>query len=90
MVTDNFIEFGHRWFGLANIKEFIEDMDEYYSDRGLGKYSEIEANTRAVFIPTSSVKQSPIEFTNDRVVKVCSFYNKRNPEINYNTLMECK
>lgn len=29
MVSDNIIEFCKRWFGLAGIMEFIEDMKEY-------------------------------------------------------------
>jgi hypothetical protein len=29
MVTDNVIEFCKRWFGLAGIMEFVQDMKEY-------------------------------------------------------------
>ena len=39
LVTDNHIEFCHRWFKLANVEEMIEDVDEYYNRFGFGKYS---------------------------------------------------
>jgi hypothetical protein len=29
MVTDNLISYMHRWFGFADIKEFLEDWNEY-------------------------------------------------------------
>lgn len=30
MVSDNWIEFCHRWFHLANVEEFLQDMREYF------------------------------------------------------------
>lgn len=30
MVCDNHIEFCHRWFHLANVKEMIDDIKEYH------------------------------------------------------------
>ena len=31
LTTDNIIEFCHRWFGLANFEELLDDMCEYYN-----------------------------------------------------------
>ena len=30
MVTDNILEFAHRYFNLASYKEMLEDFEEYY------------------------------------------------------------
>ena len=30
LVCDNILEFCHRWLGLANFKEFLNDIEEYY------------------------------------------------------------
>ena len=91
MVTDNYIEFCHRWFGLANIKEFIEDMDEFYNQLELGQYSKLGSNPRSVIIPTVKSKiRTPIKFTNDKHINVCFFYNNRNKDITYEKLMENK
>ena len=87
MITDNFIEFCHRYFKLANIEQMIDDIDEFFSTSGFGKYSEIEEKYNAVIIPTSKDAQSPIVFSNDRRVKVVSFYNKRNESLTYDNLI---
>lgn len=90
LVTDNTIEFSHRWFKLANFEEFIQDMDEYYEKlSGLGQYSKIESNWRSVLIPSNKVK-SVVSFTGRRAYSPVSFYNERNKSITYEKLMEGK
>jgi hypothetical protein len=91
MITDNYIEFCHRWFGLANFKEFINDMDEYFRINGIGDYSDLENNVKSPIVPTTKFKvRSPITFANSRSIKACYFYNSRNKEITYESLMESK
>jgi hypothetical protein len=86
LVTDNHIEFCHRWFGLANIEEAIQDVDEYYSEVGLGKYSDIEKNTRAALIPTSRGPKQAMVKTNSRVNPAVIFYNERDKSITFDSL----
>jgi len=85
MVTDNFILFAHRWFNLANFKQFLEDMDEYYNHKGFGNYSELEKNYMSPIIPASTGVRSAVVFTNERTYKPIVFYNERNKEITYNS-----
>lgn len=77
MVTDNFIQFAHRWFYLANFKEFLADMDEYYRTRGFGEYSELEKNYMSPIIPASTGVRSAVLFTNEKSWKPVTFYNDR-------------
>ena len=80
MVTDNVIEFCHRWFGLADIKEFIQDIDEYFYDKGVGKFS----NLQSVFSPiepTSTIVERPIEFTDCKAESPIIFYSSPNEEL---------
>ncbi|MBR6289170.1 MAG: hypothetical protein IKR19_07545 [Acholeplasmatales bacterium] len=90
MVTDNHIEFCHRWFGLASVEEFISDMDEYYSEIGLGRYSDIEKNTRSALIPTSNRVKEAMVKTNSKINPAVIFYNERDKSITFDTLAKEK
>lgn len=78
MVTDNIIEFCHRWFHLENIKEFIGTIDEYYQRKSLfntKQYSELvrrAANEPGVRTPikpfTNGAAFQPIYFANNKQV----------------------
>lgn len=87
MVTDNTIEFCHRWFHLAGFEEFLEDIDEFYANRGLGKYSNlIEAGYASPLLPVSSTVISPITFMNRKAISPITFCEKRPEELNYEQL----
>lgn len=83
MITDNMIEFCHRWFGLANIGEFIIDMDEYYAEIGLGDYSKLDLNPRAALLPCTNYDKMPDD-TSYRPAVI--FTNPRNTKITYESL----
>lgn len=63
LVTDNEIEFCHRWLHLANFQELIEDIDEYYRTKSYGlSYSE-SLNPRCPIRPTTiGTVYSPVTF----------------------------
>lgn len=89
MVTDNIIEYCKRWFHLAGIEEFLEDIDEFYSDRGVGKFSNL---TNAGFAetpiaPTYDAVETPILFTSSNVENPLIFYNNRPENMNYNNIV---
>ena len=86
LVTDNHIEFCHRWFGLASVEEFISDMDEYYMETGFGKYSEADLNPRAALVPTSGGVQVALVRTNSKVNPAVIFVNERDKSITYDSL----
>lgn len=86
MVTDNHIEFCHRWFGLASIEEFISDMDEYYMENGFGEYSKIDMNPRAALVPISGGVQAALVKTNSKVNSAVIFVNERDKSITYDSL----
>lgn len=77
LVTDNVIEYCKRWFHLAGIKEFIDDIDEFYIDRGVGKFSNLmkAGFKESPLIPASDNIISPVSFTNKAVEKPIVFYN---------------
>ena len=81
MVTDNTIEFCKRWFGLATIQEFINDIDEFYNDKGFGAFSNL---TNAGFV------ESPIVPTFDKVETAVTFdYSKAEiPVLFYSSVPE--
>lgn len=91
MVTDNIIEYCKRWFHLAGIKEFLEDIDEYYSSRSIGRYSNFAKAgfIESPIVPTISGVESPIEFTNAKESPII-FYNSKPTELDYETLVKRK
>ena len=89
MVTDNIIEYCKRWFHLAGIKEFLQDIDEFYGDRGYGKFSNLQAAgfIESPIIPISDKIETPIIFTNSKAENPIIFYNNRPSEITYEKLL---
>lgn len=95
MVTDNFIEFCHRWFKLAGFEEMIDDIDEYFGILGYGKYSNLMnagycgEGLYSPILPAVSKYQSPITINeNDKLYKPLIFHQPRNKDTNYETLKE--
>ena len=88
LVTDNHLSFCKRWFHLAGIKEFLEDMEEYrrqfmisYSSNGVYTPYYYDKNDKFVVVPVRDNRMynkiRPISFTNDRKIKPITFYNPR-------------
>ena len=103
MVTDNMIEFCHRWFHLGNITEVLDDIDEFYNKKvGIGTYSNLisagfgNAGSEKPFafspiLPTSSPIECPIEFNaSTHITSPVIFYNPRNSEYTYEKLQAAK
>ena len=92
LVTDNIIEYCHRWLHLGNFKEILEDIDEFYSNKGFGMFSNLEKagfvdGTRySPIMPTSTSVHSPVQFNQPKVTSPIIFYNNRDPKYNYNDL----
>lgn len=67
LVCDNIIVFAHRYFKLANIREFIEDFKEYCRMNGIGlikkhkinPFIRMENKKVNPFIPSNKVKKNP-------------------------------
>lgn len=94
MVTDNYIEYAHRWFKLGNIEEIIDDIDEFYNQFGYGKFSSLLNDGyngdgyRAAILPTTNPYKSPfIEMTSKEFCPII-FHTKRDKNMNYNELKE--
>ena len=89
MVTDNIIEFCHRWFHLAGFEEFIRDIDEFYADRNLGNFSNLvnAGYGNQALLPTSSKIQTPVVFTGSKVESPVFFYNSKPEELSYENIM---
>ena len=97
MVTDNPIEYCHRWFHLANIEEIIDDIDEFFRPIGLGNYSDLlngpwvkEQFALPAFLPTANTVKDAFRTVNCPTRSPFIFHNRRNPELNYNELKERK
>lgn len=88
LVTDNIIEYCHRWFKLASIEEFINDIDDYYSNRELGRFNNlINSNYMNVFLPSNNDKVlDAISFNNNTSTNLFIYNTKRNSKYNYNDL----
>jgi hypothetical protein len=62
LTTDSIIEFCHRWFGLANFNEFMDDMKEYQNKfiecfSGHGQYYRFWLDSK------EQVKEVPVKST---------------------------
>lgn len=92
MSVDNIIEFCHRWFKLANITDFIKDIDEFYNNRSFGRFSTLASTcynlqgTVCPILPTVKGPVSPIEFGRDHT-KAFVFNNKLNEDMTYQRII---
>lgn len=90
MVTNNHLEFCHRWLHLANFQEFKEDMQEYYNKTRISyrndntQYATYLYNAKddRVFIAPikdigPSKKISPVRFEENKKIKPVFFFNER-------------
>jgi len=76
LVTDNEIEFCHRWLHLANFKELLEDIDEYYRANSIGAYSEFDKPNCPIRPSTIGTLYSPITFREgNKTIKPIRFMN---------------
>ena len=96
MVVDNHIEFCHRWFKLANFEEMIDDIDEFFDDVGIGRFSNLVNSGYGLyddggispFVPTKSKMIDPILITDQKYISPFTIYKKRDKNINYINLKE--
>ena len=95
MVTDNYVEFCHRWFKLAGFEEMLDDIDEYFGVLGYGKYSNLMNagycgnGEYSPILPTVAKYQSPITISEkNKYYCPVVFHEPRNTNINYETLKE--
>lgn len=91
LVTDNHLEFCHRWLHLANFQEMIEDINEFFGKYG---YSVTYTNTYQTWqrniIPTTSPQRDPLVFQPNKSHIALRFYNERRLDMNYNDLLSRK
>ena len=85
MVTDNVIEFCKRWFKLAGVQEFLEDIDEFYEDRNLGRFSNLvnAGFKEQPLIPVANTIETPVLFSGSKVETPLLFYNDRPQELTF-------
>ena len=88
LVTDNHLSFCKRWFHLAGIQEFLDDMEEYrrqfmisYSSNGVYTPYYYDKNDKFVVVPIKDNRMynkiRPISITNNRKIKPITFYKPR-------------
>ena len=90
MVSDTYSEFCRRWFHLGGFKELLEDIDEYYSLFGFGKYSELVKKNSPI-LPCASPIVPAISFShryNGIQSSITLFNNDRPDGMNFKTLSE--
>ena len=89
MVTDNVIEFAHRWFNLGNIQELLDDINEYYqanykSYSSYGYWQEYNIREHQLvttpMIDLQDDKLKPIFFIDNDHIHPVSFYMERNKD----------
>lgn len=89
MVTDNVIEFAHRWFNLGNIQDLLDDINEYYqancksySSYGYWQEYNIREHQLVVtpMIDLQDDKLKPIFFIDNDHIHPVSFYMERNKD----------
>lgn len=92
MVTDNIIEYCKRWFHLAGVEDFINDIDEFYGTSGFGNFSNLVGAgfIEAPLMPVSDNVETPITFTGTKVENPILFYSGLPENMSYNNIVEGK
>lgn len=88
MVTNNEIEFCKRWFNLAGIEEFLEDINEFYSDRGFNRFSNLmnAGFVESPVVPISDYIETAVTFDAIKVESPITFINDRPEGMTYYNL----
>ena len=81
MVTDNIIEFCHRWFHFAGFMELLKDIQEYYRGKHFGANDYIGIyyyQEKPICVPVM-YKESiePVQFSSKDVIQPIYFINPR-------------
>lgn len=87
LVTDSIIDFCHRWFHLANVEEAISDIDEYFEQYSIGKYSNL-SSVFSPILPAVSKHQSAVYHTSSKSIQAVEFSTPRPKEYTYYNLIE--
>lgn len=92
MVTDNIVEYCKRWFHLAGFEEFLQDIDEYFGDRGFGKFSNLQKAGFGTITYTNQKVISPIEFNDNSsgIISPIIFNGSKPKDLNYQNIIERK
>lgn len=97
LVTDNILDYCSRWFHLGNIRDVLDDIDEFYNRIGIGRYSNLVSagyGTNTGFTPilptAKTSKINPISFDASKTVVPIISYSNRNPDYTYTNLLSSK
>lgn len=74
LMSENYIEFSHRWLGLANITEIIEDLQKYFDNSPFANMSSLDEINHPVYTPIKFVDKekyiySPVVYYDEDEVK---------------------
>lgn len=89
MVTDNIIEYCKRWFHLAGVEEFVEDIDEFYDSYEFGNFSNLSSAgfKESPILPTADVIETPVMFTGSKVENPILFYSSKPKDMTYDNII---
>lgn len=77
LMSENYIEFSHRWLGLANVKEMIEDLKEYFTNHPFVNMTDLDEINHPVYTPIRFVDKE--KFVYSPIV----YYDEEDKEIDY-------
>ena len=90
MVTDNIIEFCHRWFHFASFMELLQDIQQYYQGKhfGSGNYMGIyyynTTEMKPICVPIKYTEMiEPVRFETRDVIRPVFFVNPREKGAKY-------
>ena len=87
MVTDNHVEFCHRWFHLANFEEIIDDIDEFYRQvNDAYNFSNMMTAFNSPIVPVNTPYIDPI-ISGVSTINPVEFNSPRNRKYNYYDLV---
>ena len=77
LMSENYIEFSHRWLGLANVKEMIDDLKEYFTNHPFVNMTDLDEINHPVYTPIKFVDKE--KFVYSPIV----YYDEEDKEIDY-------
>ena len=77
LMSENYIEFSHRWLGLANVKEMIDDLKEYFTNYPFVNMTDLNEINHPVYTPIKFVDKE--KFVYSPIV----YYDEEDKEIDY-------
>ena len=77
LMSENYIEFSHRWLGLANVKEMIDDLKKYFTNHPFVNMTDLDEINHPVYTPIKFVDKE--KFVYSPIV----YYDEEDKEIDY-------